>query len=332
MVSNGKERTMVEDRIAALEARAEHLEARLRRLESRPIEAPSAAWARRPKAIAAPAAVSAGDAAPGAPPAVTSPRAPAPPPLDPGRPAVGLEDFVGGRLLAWLGGVAVVVGLAFLLTVAVSRGWLGEGARTLLAGALSAALLAVGARLRERRGRNDAALAAAAAPAALALVVAVVVWALFIAGDDSDKNKNTASAPIGASVAQLRSLQRELGHPIYWVGEKKGYTYELTHTNDGNVYVRYLPPGVALNDRRPLFLTIGTYPYSRAVTNLRRYRSERGAFVKSLPGGALAVSPPSRRQSVYVAHRGENLVIEVFDPSAARARRLALSGRVVPVG
>src|SRR4051794_30732294 len=48
------------------------------------------------------------------------------------RPAMSLEDLVGGRLLAWAGGVAVLLGLVLLFAIAVSRGWLGEGARTLI--------------------------------------------------------------------------------------------------------------------------------------------------------------------------------------------------------
>jgi uncharacterized membrane protein len=94
---------------------------------------------------------------------------------------IALEDFLGGRVLAWVGGVAVIAGLAFLLTVAISRGWIGEGGRTALAGAVSAALLIAGARARERRVRNDAALAAAAAGIAGlfgTLVVAGQVYAL----------------------------------------------------------------------------------------------------------------------------------------------------------
>ena len=77
-------------------------------------------------------------------------------------PRRDLEDFLGGSVLAWLGGVAVLAGLAFLLTIAVSRGWLGEGARTALAATLSLGLLAAGVWLRERRGNTEAALAAAA--------------------------------------------------------------------------------------------------------------------------------------------------------------------------
>jgi uncharacterized membrane protein len=80
----------------------------------------------------------------------------------PSAPKRDLEDFLGANVLAWLGGVAVLAGLAFLLTIAVSRGWIGEGARTALAGALSLGLLGTGVWLRERRGRYEAALAAAA--------------------------------------------------------------------------------------------------------------------------------------------------------------------------
>jgi uncharacterized membrane protein len=64
--------------------------------------------------------------------------------------------------------------------MAVSRGWLGEGARTALAGGVSLSLLGLGARLRERR-RNEAALAAAAVGVAGAfgtLVVAGQVYSL----------------------------------------------------------------------------------------------------------------------------------------------------------
>ena len=86
-------------------------------------------------------------------------RAPRPPRTPPKR---DLEDFLGGNVLAWLGGVAVLAGLAFLLTIAVSRGWIGEGARTAMAGVLSLGLLGAGVWLREQRGRYEAALAAAA--------------------------------------------------------------------------------------------------------------------------------------------------------------------------
>lgn len=87
-----------------------------------------------------------------------------------------VEDLLGGRVLAWVGGLAVLIGVAFLFAVGVSRGWIGEGARTLIAGAGSATLLVLGVWLHERRGRTDAALAAAATGIA-ALFVTLTVGA-----------------------------------------------------------------------------------------------------------------------------------------------------------
>ena len=90
------------------------------------------------------------------------------------RPGRSIEDLLGGRVLAWSGGLAVLVGVVLLLGIAVSRGWIGEGARTLFAGAISLALIAAGTWLQERLRRSDAALATAAAGiAALFATVAV---------------------------------------------------------------------------------------------------------------------------------------------------------------
>jgi uncharacterized membrane protein len=170
---------LAEDRIAALERRVAKLEAtRPLDRDRRAPEAPPVAWTPPPgRPGALPRRAATVDAAPA--PRDVTPRHASPAPRDPSSragdaaprdvtprpasPAVGdLEDFVGGRLLAWLGGVAVLAGLAFLLTIAISSGWIGEGARTALAGVLSAGLLGVGVWLRERKGRTEASLAAAA--------------------------------------------------------------------------------------------------------------------------------------------------------------------------
>ena len=68
-----------------------------------------------------------------------------------------LEDLLGGRVLAWIGGAAVLVGLALLLALAITSGWLGEAARTLLAAAGSLVLVGAGVLLHERGGRTEAA-------------------------------------------------------------------------------------------------------------------------------------------------------------------------------
>ncbi len=97
------------------------------------------------------------------------PRRPAQPPRppQPARPAkprpkreLNLEDLLGGRVLAWLGGIAVLVGIAFFFSLAVSQGWIGPAARTLIAGAGALGLRGAGVWLHDRKGRTEAALAA----------------------------------------------------------------------------------------------------------------------------------------------------------------------------
>src|SRR5437588_948199 len=56
-----------------------------------------------------------------------------------------LSDLVGGRLLAWLGGVTTVIGIVLFLALAISRGWIGQEARVMIAAAVSCALMGAGA-------------------------------------------------------------------------------------------------------------------------------------------------------------------------------------------
>src|SRR5205823_7787726 len=53
----------------------------------------------------------------------------------PRQPSQPLSDVVGGRLLAWLGGIATLIGIVLFLALAVSHGWIGEQARVCLAAA-----------------------------------------------------------------------------------------------------------------------------------------------------------------------------------------------------
>src|SRR5688500_15617778 len=61
----------------------------------------------------------------------------APAPLPPMAPAVSrsfadLEEQLSSRLLAWVGGIALVLGAMFFLSLAFSRGWIGPEARVLI--------------------------------------------------------------------------------------------------------------------------------------------------------------------------------------------------------
>src|SRR3954470_17890637 len=70
----------------------------------------------------------------------------------------GIEGFLGGRVLAWAGSATVLLGVVLLVAVAIGRGWIDEPTRIGIAFAVSAAMLAAGAALYERRGGTQAAL------------------------------------------------------------------------------------------------------------------------------------------------------------------------------
>jgi uncharacterized membrane protein len=126
----------VEQRLTFLEARVKTLEGLL-------------AVARAPAPAPAPALA--------APPTPTwSPPRQASPPRD-------LEELLGGRVLGWVGGIAVVIAAVFFVVMAVHNGWIGVAARMELAFAASAVLVGLGIWLYERRGRTQAALATVAA-------------------------------------------------------------------------------------------------------------------------------------------------------------------------
>jgi hypothetical protein len=164
---------------------------------------------------------------------------------------------------------------------------------------------------------------------ALSAAAVFVGWLLIKQGDDDSQPGKTVES---ASVSDLRALPAEVGHPVYWAGTRPGYTYELTKTREGNVYIRYLPPGVALNDRRPDFLTVGSYPYPDALATARTQSKRPGAFRRTIAGGGVAYSLRGNRKSVYFAYPRLDYLYEVYDPVPRRARKLVLSGRVRPIG
>lgn len=167
---------------------------------------------------------------------------------------------------------------------------------------------------------------ALAAVVGVALTVAAAV--LVLTRSDPE---GAPGAPAEASVTELRALAEQAEAPIYWAGTAPGTRFEVTETRGGKVFVRYLPPGVDVADRRPEFLTVGTYPYPRAYAVTERSAQRDGMTSAQAPGGGLATWREKRPSSVYVAYPGSDLLVEVFSPKAAQARRLVLDGAVGPV-
>ena len=145
---------------------------------------------------------------------------------------------------------------------------------------------------------------------------------------------STATAPksgaVAASASDLKSASVKLGKTIYWLGAQHGMTYELTEASDGRVYVRYLPAGVATGVDKP-YLTVGSYPVKSAFKTTSSAASQPGAVKIPISGG-VAFYTKTNPKSVYVALKGTNEQIEVFDPNAAAAHSLVAAGKVSAAG
>lgn len=142
--------------------------------------------------------------------------------------------------------------------------------------------------------------------------------------------KVTASAARAVTPAAVKALSASLGQPIYWAGPADGMRYELSVTSAGNVYIRYLPAGVAVGSTRA-YKTIGTYPVSDAFKVTAALAAKRGSVRVAAGGGAVAYYAESAPTHVYLAYPGSSFQIEVFDPSAARAHELVSSQAVAVV-
>lgn len=174
---------------------------------------------------------------------------------------------------------------------------------------------------------------------AIALAAAFVVWLVLRNGDESPAAKPSANAsavataagigPVAQSVEQLKSFTAGTGHPVYWVGSKPGYTYELTQTSNGRVFVRYLPEGVAVGVEKP-YLTVATYPFPKAFAALKALAKSQGGAIK-LDHGGIALVDRRYPKSVHVAYPGVAYQVEVFSPSPASTRDVVVSGQVAAI-
>jgi len=163
------------------------------------------------------------------------------------------------------------------------------------------------------------------------LVLTAAGAVALLSGGDAERAERQPATPAEASVADLRAIAQEADTPIYWAGTEPGTRFEVTETPGGKVFVRYLPPNVEVSDKRPDFLTVGSYPYRRAYAVAEESSLKEGMARADAPGGGLAVWSKKRPNSIYVAYPGSELLVEVFSPEASEAQRLVLEGSVGPV-
>jgi hypothetical protein len=165
---------------------------------------------------------------------------------------------------------------------------------------------------------------------AVAAVALVVVW-LLLSGGHKTTIPTPNTGPAVVSLAQLEHLAASLDHPVYWAGPKGTFSYELTQTKDGRIFIRYLPQGVKVGDRRPDFLTVGTYSRPGAFAELTRAAHRKGSLSVKIAHGGLVVFSSNKATSVYFGYPSAKYQVEVFAPSGETARSLVLAGQIKPI-
>jgi hypothetical protein len=161
-------------------------------------------------------------------------------------------------------------------------------------------------------------------------VVGVVVGVVVTQTGGGGTKPRGPSPPIVVSASSLVKMVKDLGHPVYWVGPRLGSDYELTSAPDGRIFLRYLPAGLKAGAPGG-YLSVGTYPFQHAFPATIRAAGKQG-FVRVQAGvGVAAAYARGRPTNIFVAFRGIDYQIEVFDPEAAEARSLVAQRRVVPV-
>jgi hypothetical protein len=166
---------------------------------------------------------------------------------------------------------------------------------------------------------------------AIALLIGFGVWLVVRHKNSSSQSPLPAqAAPVAISPAGLKTLAHAVGQPIYWAGPKPGFTYELTKAADNRVWIRYLPVGTKLGSSAP-YLTVGTYPLQNAFALTLRRARQSGSVRLKIGGKGVAFYGASAPTNVYLAYPGTNFQVEVYDPSASRARELVLSGAIAAV-
>jgi hypothetical protein len=147
-------------------------------------------------------------------------------------------------------------------------------------------------------------------------------------GSSGDSVSLTAGEPQVVTASQLSDFAADADGPVYWLGERLGSKYELTETDSGRIYVRYLRGDAEAGDPRSGFITVATYPSEDGVAKLRRAADAGGGAGLGRAGdGAVLLADPAAT-SAYLAYPGGDIQVELYSPEPGQARRLAVAGAV----
>lgn len=168
----------------------------------------------------------------------------------------------------------------------------------------------------------------------LLAIAGVVILAIVLLGGDGDDSSTSAEAEseaVALSEAELLAQASGLGGPAYWVGPRAGTeSYELTTTEDGRIYIRYLTGDAEAGDESAEFISVGTYPFPAAKAGLQRSARGSGGEVEQGQGYELLVGDNDNAYVVFDDEPG--LQVEIYSPQPGEAEQLARDGALSPLG
>ena len=182
----------------------------------------------------------------------------------------------------------------------------------------------------------------AAAGAAAAFVV------LLFVGSGPPERPRTGPMPVAeapgskprlVTAAEAGALTERFG-PVYWFGPRRGTVLELAMPSSDRVFLRYLPAGQPAGTTT-VYPYVATYKVQRPLDRVRASGNEKGAKIRRVPGGGLAVQNPRDGvvrirggrtiRVVFLAYPNSDRLVEIFGGSARKSLAIAASGRVRPV-
>ena len=168
----------------------------------------------------------------------------------------------------------------------------------------------------------------------IALLSGPTVW--FVTGCNRDDTGTAMTAAFTGDARIVPSdevsvIPDEVGHEVYWAGERPDTEVEMSDDPAGNVHLRYLTDGAEAGAESQTFLDIGTYPFEGAFQTTRALAAQENLTRVEL-GEAVGFYDRERPYSVILAFPDQpDLQVEVYHPEKNGALEVVRSGDIVPV-
>jgi hypothetical protein len=140
------------------------------------------------------------------------------------------------------------------------------------------------------------------------------------------------SGQIALTESEMKSVIKKIGGEIYWAGEIEGSKYSVASQDASQVYIRYLPDGIIPANNEPNYRVIATYILENAFETTQRAGSSSANGVGFLTAdGAAIYYNKNDANNIYLAYPNKNVQIEIFDPVAGEALRIATTPGLIKI-